>query len=61
MYPTTLPRVVMTAFKGECDKVEVWRNEKFICTITSLREFNKLVNPRLSEDDDEAGGNGYEW
>ena len=60
LYPTTLPRIVIGAFKTGVDRVELWRNEKLIRTITTLREFNKHINPRPSEDD-EVGGNEYEW
>lgn len=60
LYPTTLPRVVMNAFKEGIDRVEVWRNEKFIKSISSAKEFNRMVNPRPTEDDDNGGGD-YEW
>lgn len=59
-YPTTMPRIVQDAFKGGADRVELWRNEKLIRTIASLRDFNRHINPRPSEDD-EVGGNDYEW
>lgn len=61
MYPTTLPRVVQDAFKGDCDKVELWRNEKLIKTFTSAKEFNRFINPRPSEDDEPNGTESYDW
>ena len=61
LYPTTLPRIVQDAFKGGADTVEVWRNERLIKRCTSAKEFNRFINPPSGEDDEQAGGNGYEW
>ena len=60
LYPTSLPRVVINAVKDGADRVELWRNEKFVKSTASLREYMSIVNPRPSEDD-ETGGNDYEW
>lgn len=60
LYPTTLPRVVIHAFKQGADRVELWRNEKLVKSTSSLREFMSIVNPQPTEDD-ETGGNDYEW
>lgn len=55
-----VPRVVMDGFKLGADTVQLWRNDKLIKTFKSFKEFSKFINPKASEDDD-VGGNGYEW
>lgn len=57
---TPVPRVVMDGFKLGADTIQLWSNDKLIQTFTSLREFSQFINPRPTEDD-EIGGNDYEW
>ena len=57
---TPVPRVVLDAFKAGADMIQLWRNDKLIRTFRDVREFNKFINPRPSEDD-EPGGQEYEW
>jgi hypothetical protein len=57
---TTLPRIVQEEFGKGADTVELWRNEQRVRTFQSAKEFVRFINPRPSEDD-EIGGNDYEW
>lgn len=60
LYPTTLPRIVLDAFKSGADRVELWNNGKLVKSTASVREFMNIINPQPTEDDDN-GGAGYEW
>lgn len=55
-----VPRVVLDAFKLGADTIQLWRNDKLIRTFKDVREFNKFINPRPSEDD-ETDSTNYEW
>jgi hypothetical protein len=60
-FPTTLPRIVQDALKQGATMVQSWRNEKLERTFKSLVEFNKYINPRPTEDDEEVMQNNNEW
>jgi hypothetical protein len=57
---TTLPRVVQDEFKRQADSVDVWRNDKLVKTIKSLKELNRFIDPPRGEDEETAGVE-YEW
>jgi hypothetical protein len=57
---TPVPRVVMDAFKAGADTIQLWRNDKLIRLFKNAKDFNRFINPRPSEDE-ENGGNDYEW
>jgi hypothetical protein len=57
---TTLPRVVQDEFKRLADSVDVWRNDKLVKTIKSVKEFNRFIDPPRGEDEETAGVE-YEW
>lgn len=58
---TTLPRIVQDEFKRSADTVQLWEKEKLTRTFKSLKEFNRYINPRPSEDDEAGGNDKYEW
>lgn len=60
LYPTTLPRIVMDAFKDGSVRVELWRTEKLVRTFKSAKEFNRFVNPPRGEDEEPVNSD-YEW
>jgi hypothetical protein len=57
---TPVPRVVMDAFKNGADTIQLWRNDKLIRLFKNAKDFNRFINPRPSEDDEQESTN-YDW